>query len=104
MYNNRIEPKQEKTEWQLFISTADTNSDTATWFKRKFGLDEQVNACVSRYEAFDIATRMVTPDTQIGAKWSCDAGALIFDLPASKYEKSHQEMQVSLFLFSTQVF
>lgn len=80
----------EKPGWQLIINTSNDSADSSVWFKRKFGLENTLRKD-NLYQAFDITTRLITPQTTISCQLAIELGAVIFSLPESKAEKNEAE-------------
>ncbi|KAI9271180.1 SAC3/GANP/Nin1/mts3/eIF-3 p25 family-domain-containing protein [Helicostylum pulchrum] len=86
MEKNELEGS--KRTWRLLINAPDTESDSAIWFRRKFGLDDLFFRNDALYQAFDVKIQLITPDTKIACDHSYQTGAVIFSLPESKNDKS----------------
>jgi hypothetical protein len=69
------------------VNVPNTELDSSIWFKRKFGLDDTFGSRVDRYQAFNITTRMITPESPLPSKWVDETGAIIFSLPEVNQEE-----------------
>jgi hypothetical protein len=81
-----------KLEWQLLIHVANEQLDSSNWFCKKFGFDDEFHSRKDRYQDLIITSRMITSGFDLPSKWVDETGAIIFSLPESKENKSHQEM------------
>jgi hypothetical protein len=81
----------EKLNWQLLVNVLSTELDSSIWFKRKFGFDDTFDSRVDRYQAFNITTRMITPESLLPSKWVDETSAIIFSLPESNQQKTSEE-------------
>lgn len=80
-----------KPAWQLVINVPDSNTQSSTWFKKKFGLDNAFLRRDGLYQSFDVNIRMTTPEKEISCQSADETGAVIFSLPESNPVKTLAE-------------
>ncbi|KAG1452999.1 hypothetical protein G6F56_007676 [Rhizopus delemar] len=85
-----------KLNWQLLISAENKQLQSSTWYRSKFGLDNEFLRRIGIYDKYDVTCRMVCKETNpITRHIAEEVGGVVFSLAElDTRTKSKEEMQI----------